>query len=337
MAFKNKDGTVNSFPIVLIFTVVAILGYILLFGIDIKKKVENVVEDMVTNTTKQTETTTIKLCNGCSMNFINESFDFSTNAEVDVTELLKLDKVSLRSVQFSSSNESLVSVKPFSNSFKVVTTNLNGQATITAVYDNINISAVINVINPSNGTVKFKNDNNFVVRNKNIAPELTTYPYGLNTEDVTYSCADEKIAKPIKNQIRGIGVGETTCYVTKNGKKQSAKVHVVLDYIRVKTNQGGDYQEASSVTPNGDSFDIQITYDRLTKKDFDQTNIQLDTIRNDIGATIKYVGPAANARTWIYHVEAPGTGKTVLKISIPDEDLKNKPGFNSFTYFEINK
>ena len=334
MAFKNKNGTVNSFPIVLIFTVLAIAGYLLLFGLDIKKKVEEVVDDFTTNTTKQTETTTIKLCNGCSMSFISDSFDFSTNADVDVRELLNLDKVSLRSVQFSSSNEQLVNVKSYANSFKVVTSNLNGQATITAKYDNITISAVINVINPSNGTVRFKYDYYFVAKGKNISPELSTYPYGLNISDVTYQCADEKI---VSKSFRGNQVGETICYVVKNGKKQATKVFVVYDYIRVKTNQSGEYQEARSITPNGNSFDIQITYDRLTKKDFDQTNIQLDTIRNDIGATIKYVGPAANARTWIYHVEAPGTGKTVLKISIPDEDLKNKPGFNSFTYFEINK
>ena len=43
MAFKNKDGTVNSFPIVLIFTVLAIAGYILLSGFVNKKKVEDVV------------------------------------------------------------------------------------------------------------------------------------------------------------------------------------------------------------------------------------------------------------------------------------------------------
>ena len=120
------------------------------------------------------------------MNFISDSFDFSTNADVDVRDLLKLDKVSLRSVQFTSSNEQLVNIKPYANSFKVVTSNLNGQATITAKYDSITITAVINVMNPSNGTVKFKYDYYFVAKGKNFAPELSTYPYGLNTSDITY-------------------------------------------------------------------------------------------------------------------------------------------------------
>lgn len=337
MFFKNKDGTVNSFPIVLIFTVAAIAGYLVLFGIDIKKKVEDVVDDLTTNTTKVTETTTIKLCNGCSMSFINESFDFSTNADVDVRELLKLDKVSLRSVQFTSSNTSLVDVKPYANSFKVVTSNMNGSATITAKYDNITISAVINVMNPSNGTVKFKYDYYFVAKGKTIEPELTTYPYGLNTADITYSCSDEKLVKPNKMMLKGVQVGETICTVTKGKSKASTKVYVVYDYIRVKTNQGGEYQEAREITPSGTSFDIQITYDKLSKKDFEAMDFQLSWARNDIGANCVYKEPAPNARTWVFHCETPGTGKSILKIALPDEDIKNKPGFNSFTYFEINK
>ena len=339
MKFKNKDGTVNSFPIVLIFTVVAIAAYVLLFGIELKQKVDDVVSDLTETTTKATETTTIILCNGCSMSFISDSFEFASNSDVDVKELLKLDKVSLRSVQFSSSNEALVTVKPYANSFKVSTSNLTGSAVITAKYDTITISATINVINPSNGSANFKYDYYFLAKKRTIEPEISTQPYGLNIDDAKYSCANDKVASFEKdsNVLKGNQVGETLCTITKNGKKSTTKVYVIYDYIRVKTNQSGEYQEARSITPNGNSFDIQVTYDDFYNDHYDYRDLNVGFEQNDIGATITYVGPATSNRTWIYHIEAPGTGHSRLKIWINDAVAENKPNWNSFTYFDIYK
>ena len=337
--FKNKDGTVNALPIVLIFTFIAISIYLLLFGVEIKRKVDDVVNDLTTTTTKTTETTTIKICNGCSMSFISESFDFSTNASVDVKELIKVDKIGIRNIDFTSSNPNLVSVNPHSNTFNVTTSNLNGAATITAKYADITITATINVINPSNGSVDFKYSDYFVVKGKKLVADVATYPYGLNYSDATFKCNNDNVrVGEHENNFFANKIGDSVCTITKSGKKSTANIHVVYDYIRVKINESGEYKEARTINPSGNSFDVQISLDNLTKNNFDYQQIQTSWSRNDLNATITYVGPAPNANTWIYHIELNGTGKSILRIDLPDESTKqNDPRGHSFTLFEINK
>ena len=337
--FKNKDGTVNALPIVLIFTFIAISIYLLLFGVEIKRKVDDVVNDLTTTTTKTTETPTIKICNGCSMNFISDSFDFSTNASVDVKEIINVNKIGVRNIDFTSSNPGLVSINSHSNTFNITTSNQNGSATITAKYADITISAIINVVNPSSGSVEFKYSDYFIAQGESFAADIITRPYGLNIDDATYKCNNDKVSTDEhENNFSGYEIGTSVCTITKGGKKTTANIHVVYDNIRVRINESGEYKEARTISPSGNSFDIQISLDNKTKNNFDHQQIQTSWSRNDLNATITYIGPAPNINTWNYHIELNGTGKSILRIDLPDESTKpDEPHGHSFMLFEINK
>ena len=330
MKIKNKDGTINSLPICVIFTVIAIALHILIFGIDIKDNNVPFVGDVITTQKKNTETTTINICNGCSMRFTADSVDVSTNGEADIGELMSLNKVNIRNVSFTSSDPNLFNVISSGNTFKVSTGNLEGSATLNAKYADMDINLVVNVVHPSKAEVKFKYDYYFVGIKNKIYPEYVTYPYGYNTDGITFSAVGKGIISTNKknNVVSGRSVGEDTYTLEIGNIKASTKIYVVQNLITVKTNESGSYKEARDITPQGTSFDIVIQFEDKNKQNFDNKNLTVTFDRNDLNANAKFVKKHSDINSYIYHVEISGSGKSVMRVELSD---------GSFTLFEINK
>ena len=330
MKIKNKDGTINSLPICVIFTVFAIAIHILVFGIDFKESSVPFIGDIITTQKANVETTTIKVCNGCSMRFTAESVDVSTNGEVDIAEFMNLNKVNMRNVSFSSSDTNLFSVLPSGNSFKVSTGNLEGSALLNAKYADMDLNIVVNVIHPSRAEVKYKYDYYFVGLKNKISPEIVTYPYGYNTSGMTFSAAGKNIISATKNKnvVSGRKVGEDIVTLEVGNIKASTKIYVVPNLITIKTNESGSYKEARNITPQGTSFDFVVQFEDKSKENFDNKNITISFDRNDLNANVKYVKKHSDINSYIYHMEFSGSGTSIMRVELSD---------GSFTLFEIYK
>jgi len=329
MKFKNKDGTVNSLPIVIVFTVVAITSYILIFGIEFKEEVKNVVGN-TTTTTKTTEKTTIKLCNGCSMRFDNTSYDVSTNGEVDISSLMIFDKISIRDVTFTSSNESIMTIEPKGSTYYISTGNLDGSATITATYGEVRAEATINVIQPSKSEVKFKYPYYFVGVKEKIEPEIVTYPLGYNTNGIKFDTKDKQMlgVSKNKNTVTGKMQGSGTYTLNIGASVSSTTIYVVPNIIKVKVDQGGIYRQLREVSPIGDEFNVLITFEDNNKNNYNQNDLKITFIDEGVTGSIGYVSKSNEYNSYVYLVTARGTGKTTMKVELPD---------GSFTMFEIKK
>lgn len=330
MKIKNKDGTVNSLPICLIFTIVAVALHILVFGIDIKKENIPVISDIITTSTTTVESTTIKVCNGCSMRFTQNSIDVSTNGEADIADVMFFNKVSIRNVIFTSSDPNIFTVTPSGSTFKITTGNLEGSATLKAKYADMDMDLVVNVIHPSKAEVKFKYDYYFVGIKNKINPEYVTYPLGYNTNGIEFSGGtNKKISINKKNNtVTGKEAGEDIYYLQVGNIKSSTKIYIVPNVITVKTNENGSYKEARDITPQGTSFDVVIQFEDKNKDNFDNKNLTVSFDRNDLNANATYVKKHSDVNSYVYHIEINGTGKSIMRAELSD---------GSFTLFEINK
>ena len=330
MRFKNKDGTVNSLPIVLIFTIFAVSLHVLVFGFDFKKTVAPIVGDIITTQSKAPETTTIKVCNGCSMRFNVNSVDISTNGTLDIAEVITLDKVPLRSVTFESSDPNLFNVLAESGTFKIATGNMEGSAKLTAKYADIDITLVVNIMHPSKAEVKFKYPYYFCSLKEKISPEVVTYPYGYNTNGIEFSTADKKVISTSKgkNQLTGKAVGSATYSLEIGSIKASTTVYVVNNLITVKVSEGGSYKAVREVTPAGNSMDIIIQFEDKNRENFTNNNLNITFDNQGVNATATFVGKHSDINSYKYHVELSGTGKSVMRVELSD---------GSFTLFDIYK
>ena len=330
MKFKNKDGTVNSLPIVLIFTVFAVALHILVFGFDFKKTVAPIVGDVITTKKTSVETTTIKVCNGCSMRFLNNSIDVSTNGEVDIATLMYFDKVSIRNVSFSSSDTNVFSIVPQSGTFKIATGNMEGSAILEAKYADIDITLVVNVVHPSKSEVKFKYPYYFCAVKEKITPEIETYPYGYNTDGMEFSTAQKGFVTTSKKSasISCKKAGSDTLSLSVGNNKSSTTIYVVPNLITVKVSEGGSYKAAREITPAGNSFDIVVQFEDKNKDNFDNKNLSITFDNQGLIANATYVSKHSDINSYKYHIELSGVGKSVMRVELGD---------GSFTLFEINK
>ncbi len=330
MKIKNKDGTVNSLPIMIIVSVIIVVTYSLLFGFDIKEEVDTIMTDSKISTTKAIEKTTIKLCNNCSMRFKEVSFDVSTNGTVDVAELLSLDKIGLRNVTFDVSDPNLITIEPYSNTFLLTTGNQEGTAIIYATYGDITAETTINIIHPSKANVKFEYDYYFVAYKNRIEANIVTYPLGYNTNDIKFYTNDKTIVgiSSKRPTITGKDYGEGTVYLNIGNITSEAKVYVVPNLITVKVQNGDKYQEARSITPIGDSFQLMITFTDSQHANYDNKNLSVSFENQGILAQSAYVGKGSEANSYIYQVDISGTGKAIMRVELSD---------GSYTLFEINR
>ena len=330
MKFKNEDGTINAMPICAIFTTLAITLYILLFGVEIKQKADEIASELNTTTTSR-ERATISTCDGCNMNFIDNSIDIVINGQLDIGEILKLHKITMNNVTFESEDPNLFTVNAYKSTFVIKTGNNTGTAKIKAKYENVNVETTINVVNPSAGIVKFKYDYYFVAKGKEITPELDIYPYSLNINNIKYSRGNETIdVSEEEGKVRGNEIGTGIVKLQLGNVKDDAKVYVVKNYIKVKVNENGSFTEARSIKPAGDEFDIVVNFEDKDKENFDNLNLTLTFDNNQLGASVKYVNPDRAQNSYIYHVtlQNGATGASTLRVTLSD---------GSFTLFDIYK
>ncbi len=330
MKFKNKDGTVNSLPIVLIVSIVIIGVYTIIFGFDMKEEVGDVITEIEVTTTTTTETTTIQLCNDCSMRFKETAVDVSTNGEVDLNNLMVLDKIGIRNITFTSSDDNLLTINPYSNTFLARTGNQEGTVNIYASYGTINTEIKVNIIHPSKATIKFRYPYYFVSEKSSISPEIDTYPLGYNTSGMTFVSSDKKVfsASNNKNQISGKTVGEASYILSQGSISDMTTIYVVKNKINIKVQDGDSYKVQRDINVMGDQFDILVEYEDKEKQNFDNKNITITFNNVGLNAQAAYVTKGKEYNTLLYHIELSGTGRSTMRVELSD---------GSFTLFEIYK
>lgn len=331
MKIKNEDGTINALPIAGTFTVLAIALYLLLFGLDIKEKIENKIEDMTSTTTTTAEKTTMTFCTDCTMNFIADSFDVSLNADLDLLEIIKLYKISINYITFESSDPDLVTIAPYHSTMVLKTGVKTGTATLKAIYKEQVVQAVINVVSTENAKVGFKYDSYFVKRGKAIEPDIVTYPYGVNLNNIKYCTYFNKEAincSAKSNKVSGKKVGSSRYSVELNKSKASTTIYVVNNIIDVKVNEDGTFKVAREIKPLTSVFDIKVEFESNKDEKFDNRDLELTFDSNPLGATVEYVAPDKSSNTYIYRITlAEGTtGTSVMRVKLSD---------GSFTLFKI--
>ena len=334
MKFKNEDGTINAIPIAAVFTIFSIALYILLFGIQIKQDIEEDLEDTTPISTKApVETTTISLCNNCSMSFNVRSADVAINGLLDIKELLRLYRVNIANVKFTSGNEELFTVIAHGSSYAIKTGNVTGTAKLTAEFMDQKTDITINVVGMDNADIKFKYDYYIVRVDDSISPELTVYPYSLNLDIVKYctgynenyiSCSEEE------NEVYGQQVGSSKYEIKYRNIKASTMIYVVKTLLTIKVNEDGTYKSTREVTPTGKSFDFTIYIDDKEKEGFDNKDISISFDSNPLDVTVKYAGPDKTKNSYVYHAELNenASGTSVMRATLSD---------GSFMLLNINK
>ena len=341
MKIKNKDGTVNSLPIVLIVSVFIIASYLLVFGFDFdlnlqgsKKPSDG--EESTYIATKKQEQTTINLCLNCSMRFNNTSVDVATNASVDISSFLNLDGISIRNVNFEVSDANIISVQASGNTYLLSTGNLTGTATLYASYADVKAEININVISIATANVNFKYPYYFVATKGKVTPELDVYPLGYNISGISYTpsskdmvslSVDKNTSLPI---LTGKKLGEMTLTLNIGNSSSSTKIYVVENKVTVKVLEGDVYKERRSITPLSESFDVLVTFQDKYNQHFDNKSLSVSFDNQGLNASASYVGRGKESNSYIYHIEVYGAGKSTMRVDLAD-------GYGSFTLFEINK
>jgi hypothetical protein len=333
MKIKNEDGTINSLPIIGIFTTLAIALYILLFGIEIKEKIEEKANEIMPTTTTTTTTAYKSLCNDCTFNFRESSFDVSVNAEVDLLELLNLNRITINYLKFTTSDDSVATTSPKHTTYVLKTGMKEGSTKITASYDGKTTETTINVISPTNGTVGFKYDYYIIKKGKNITPELTTYPYGLNINNLDYCPTTQNgifNCNKKTGALSGKNVGSAKYTISFGKSKASTTIYVVNNLITVKVNKDGSVKEARDITPVSNSFDIVIEFETGKDESYDNNNLSITFDSNPLGASVSFIAPDKGKNTYVYKVNLTEgtTGTSTMRVALPD---------GSFTLFNITK
>jgi hypothetical protein len=330
MKIKNKDGTINSLPICIIFSIFAVAIHILVFGVDIKEVSKPLGGEIITtkNTTKAN--TTINMCNDCSMRFKYDTADVSTNGEFDISEILIVERIFLSSIKFDSSDKNIFTLSPSGSSIKIVTGNLEGSAVLSAQYGDKETKIVINVVHPSKASIKYKEDYYFVSLKNRITPELETYPFGYNLNGIAFTVDGKDIISVNKTsgEVSGRKVGTDIVRAKVGGLTASTKIIVVENLITVKINDAGTYKKAREITPSGNSFDFVIQFEDKNRANYDNKNLSITFDRNDLNADVSFVKKHSEANSYIYHMELSGSGTTTMRIDLPD---------GSFTLFDVHK
>lgn len=333
MRIKNKDGTINSIPICIIFTVLAVVAHFFIFGFNFNKSSNSIIgtDNKATTTTTTKPNSSIDLCNDCSIRFRNDTVDVSTNGDVDLSSLIILDKTTIQSVSFTSSDPQVVKISPSGGSYHIVTSNLEGKAIITAKAGDNKVELIVNVIHPSKASVKFKYDYYFVSKSSGIYPEIETYPLGINLGDIKFSVNTKDIvyADGKKSFVKGNKTGEAIYSLETNGMKASTKIYSVPNLITIKVNSNGQYKQEREITPSGSSFEIIIQFEDKNRDNYDNSNLNISFDQNDLNARVTYSKRHNALNSYIYQVDnISGTGKSIMRVELPD---------GSFTLFEINK
>ena len=327
MRFKNKDGTVNAIPFILIATIVIVGIFILLYGFEIKDDVTTIMDDTHKRTT--TSTTTIQLCKDCSIKFKEDSIDVSTNAEIDLNDMLTLDKVSIRNISFTTDNSDLISISSRGNTFVLKTNNQDGEANIYASYGTANAQAKIKIIHPSNASVKFKYPYYFVSPKSKVTADIDVYPLGYDISDITYETNNKAAIMTGKdNIITGKSVG-TSLYTLKIGNIiDTTTIYTVKNLITIKVADGDKYKEAKGLNTQSNSFEFLVHYEDVDHMNFDQRNISITFDSYGLSGAAAFISKGKESNSLIYHADLSGSGKATMRVTLSD---------GSFTLFDINK
>ena len=328
---KNEDGTMNLLPVVIIVTALCGVCFYFVFSSLTKTNSTTPTFDDRTVTTRSTEKTTIQLCNDCSMSFTQESYDVSTNGTIDLETLVKLDKVGINFVKFSVTDESLATIKPKNGTFMLNTGNNAGTVTLKAEYSTLTSVATLNVVNPTNTSISFKYPYYVIKKGGYVDPEIVTYPLGLKINDAKYNC-NEMPDNPIgvdegSGRISGNNVGENIANITKDGMKASTKVYVVENYITIKVKNGNQYKAIREYYPSNNIFDILVVLDN-NKNDYTDKDLSVYKVDGSLDVSAAYVSKGSEVNSYVYHVEAPGSGEATLKVQLSD---------GSFNFLVIKK
>jgi len=320
---RNEDGTMNIMPVVIIVTLLCGACFYFVFSSLLNTTPAPQTDDRII-TTRTTEKTTIQLCNGCSLSFKESSFDVSTNGSLDLSEIVKLDKVSINFIKFSLDNDSIASIQGKRGTFYLNTGTNTGTVKLKAEYADQTSEATLNIVNPTNKSISFKYPYYFVKSQGEITPELVTYPLGLDIKDAEFSqpenmdhCAN---VDSDTGRVSGNEVGEDIIKVTKDGITASTKIYVVENLITVKVHNGEQYKAVREYYPNEGIFDILVVLD---KSSYGVKDLNVYKLDGSLNINAAYVSKGTELNSFVYHIETSGSGEGTLRVDLANGSFTN--------------
>ena len=326
--FFNEDGTikvlVSSLAVFLVlFLVVIIIAF--LMG-DSKPA-----EPITTTTTKKTTTTTIKLCNGCKVHFKNSTITLEANKEVDLTELIDLEKVNVRALKFTIADPSLLEVKGEGEKVILKTLDKVGTTTITAQYDDV--ETTMNVIVSQNyiASASLGNRAYYAYLNRETPLNLDISPQGMPLTTLDLSIADEAYASLTEtNEVIGKQIGETKINLNMNGTLTSAPLYIIDNRILVKLKKETEYEEVDTITITNTintTYDISIQIEDRNNAGYNASSLKFDYINaGSLSSNVTFIGnDPLDDHNYFYRINLTyDSGVTsmenysLISISLPD-------------------
>lgn len=328
--FKNSDGTVKL-GMTLAFTSVItfVLFFFFLRGFlvfDTSSSSNNVVIEGKNN---KASTTTISLCNDCSFSFISSSITAVTNGSIDINDIMNLNKINIQSIRFSVDNTALAQVSQSGNTEIVSTGGQSGIINLTATFQDKSESVQINIDGNASVYYVFEKEYYYLDLLKSETVKLNSYPYGSNTNDVTYSVSNKKtLSVDKKGKVTARKqIGSYQLIATgANGASATTNIIVVNNKITTKILEGDTYKEYDEYhVSESKDLSLNITFEDNNNDEYTGASIASD-IQNSggVSSSVSYVGSGKSYKSYEFtiHVDVSGSGYSLIRFSLPDGSIK---------------
>lgn len=239
--FFNEDGTVkipNTIGVIAAVLVVGVFLVVLLMGTK-----GDLANGKVT-TTQKIGTTTIKLCNGCSLKFKETSYTMPSNTSIDLQDLLNIKKVNIKNVKITIEDKEIVMIEDKGKTLNLTSLDVLGSTKVTVEYEKLKTEIEIIVDQDYINSAKLYDKVYYAYVGETTELDLDVSPKGAETSSLDLSVLDKNIADfDESGKLVGKSVGETTIYLKDKDEVSSASLFVVDNRLTFKVKEDVLYKE----------------------------------------------------------------------------------------------
>lgn len=245
--FFKEDGTLKVINVVIVVDV--IVAIILLFMVkSIFGSITNTVNIKRRPSTTVT-TTTIDLCNGCKINFKQNSINVSPGETYLLEDLLNLEKVNMKYVNFEISDESLAKMTLKDEKIALEILDSLGNFTLKASYYSEVSSMEVDINSDRLLDITFDQDIYYVKTNGTLTPKYELKPKGYNATNIDKRILNTDIATLDETgNIIGKKLGKTSLTISSGNISKSVPIYVVNSNVTVKVKENFLYRDLKNIT-----------------------------------------------------------------------------------------
>lgn len=287
--YFNEDGTINIVKATLSVVIILLLFSLLILFLFRER--EKLTEGGGTTSTNKILTTTIKLCKDCKMKFKQNEYKMEANAEIEISELLDLEKINVKMIKFTIEDKSLLEIKEINGKLMLKSLDKLGSTKLVATFDDREASLDVVINQTFAQSAKLYDKVYYAYLNQETLIDVDSKPIGIDPSFLDLSVENLNIATIMPNgHVKGLAIGETTIILNSPEGTSRALLYVIRNRITIKVKEGMLYKEIDYIKypSNIDGYlDLSIKPENNLSKD--DLKFQIEN-NGSLTASITYDG-----------------------------------------------